>query len=124
MSFQQSSRTSTGALSQQPTLVGVNTPPPQTPGEACTRAIKKFRARLTGKDLTDFGNTTYEQLCRDIVRIQNEQEGRMEMMNLSRIRSCLEAMDQFGKVIEIFLNVSDAVAFVWGPMKLLLLVGL
>jgi hypothetical protein len=47
----------------------------------------------------------------------------MEMMNLSRIRSCLEAMDQFGKVIEIFLNVSDAVAFVWGPMKLLLLVG-
>jgi hypothetical protein len=122
MSFQQSSRTSTGALSQQPTLVGGNTPP-HPPGEACTRAIKKFRARLTGKDLADFGNTTYEQLCRDIVRIQNEQEGRMEMMNLSRIRSCLEAMEQFGKVIEIFLNVSDAVAFVWGPMKLLLLVS-
>jgi hypothetical protein len=123
MAFQQSCRTSTGALSQQPTLVGGNTPPPQAPGEACTRAIKKFRARLTGKELTDFGTTTYEQLCRDLVRVQKEQEGRMEMMNLSRIKSCLEAMHQFGSVIEIFLNVSDAVAFVWGPMKLLLLVG-
>jgi hypothetical protein len=123
MAFQQSSRTSTSALSQQPTLVGGNTPPPQAAGEACRRAIIKFRARLTGKELTEFGNTTYEQLCKDLVRIQKEQESRMEMMNLSRIKSCLEAMHQFGKVIEIFLNVSDAVAFIWGPMKLLLLVS-
>ncbi|KAF1946974.1 C2H2 domain-containing protein [Clathrospora elynae] len=118
---QQSSRTSTSAISQQPTLIGGKTLPPQVPGEALTRAIKKFRARLTGKDLTDFGNTTYEQLCNEIGRIQKEQETRMEMMNLSRIQSCLEAMHQFGKVIDIFLNVSNAVAFVWGPMKLLLL---
>jgi hypothetical protein len=122
MAFQQSIRTSTCAFSQQPTLVGGNTPPPQAP-EACTRAIKKFRARLTGKELTTFGNTTYEQLCNDLLRIQKEQEGRMEMMNLSRIKSCLEVMHQFGNVIEIFLNISDAVAFVWGPMKLLLLVS-
>jgi len=46
----------------------------------------------------------------------------MEAMNLARVKSCLEAMHQFGQVIEIFLNVSDAVAFVWGPMKFILLV--
>ena len=44
-------------------------------------------------------------------------------MNLARIKSCLEAMHQFGKVIEIFVNVSDAVAFFWGPMKFILLVS-
>jgi hypothetical protein len=124
MVSQQSSSTSTGALPQQPTLAGRNTPPSQAPEEACTRAIKRFRARLTGKELTSFGNTTYEQLCNDLVRIQKEQENRSEMMNLSRIKSCLEAMHQFGNVIEVFLNVSDAVAFIWGPMKLLLLVSL
>ena len=43
-------------------------------------------------------------------------------MNLSRIQSFLEAMNQFGKVVEMFLNVSEAVAFIWGPMKFLLLV--
>ncbi|KAI4607899.1 hypothetical protein J4E83_009443 [Alternaria metachromatica] len=45
----------------------------------------------------------------------------MEAMNLARVKSCLEAMHQFGQVIEIFLNVSDAVAFVWGPMKFIFL---
>ncbi|KAF1829385.1 C2H2 domain-containing protein [Decorospora gaudefroyi] len=118
---QQTSRTSTGTLSQQPTLVGSNTPPLRAPGEAFTRALTKFRARLTGKDLIYFGNATYGQLCGDILRIQKEQESRMEMMNLSRIKSCLETMNEFGRVIEVFLNVSDAVAFVWGPMKFLLL---
>jgi hypothetical protein len=106
------SRTSTGALSQQPTLNGGSTPPQKPPGEALKRAIVEFRNRLTGKDLADFRGTTYVQLCQDIDRIQKDQEGRTQMMNLSRIRSCLEAMHQFSKVIEIFLNVADMLAFV------------
>lgn len=120
---QQSSRTSTCALSQQPTLVGGITPPPAPPGEAFTRAIKRFRARLSGTNFTNFTNTTYEDLCREIIRIQGEQDSRKEMMHLSRISSCLEAMHQFGKTIEIFLNVADVIAFIWGPMKFLLLVS-
>lgn len=44
------------------------------------------------------------------------------MMHMGRITSFLEAMEQFGKVIEVFLNVADMLAFVWGPVKLLLLV--
>jgi hypothetical protein len=123
MTFQQSSRTFTGALSRQPTLVGGNIAPPQASGEACTRAIHKFRTQLTDHGLADLGDTTYEQLCNELLRIQKEQESRMDMMNLSRIKSCLVAMQQFGDVIELFLNDSDAVAFIWGPMKLLLLVS-
>lgn len=84
-------------------------------------ALRKFQNRLSGKDLTDFKNTTYATLCLDIALLQHEQENLKSMMNLSRIQSCIEAMNQFGKVIEIFLNVSDVVAFVWGPIKLLLL---
>jgi hypothetical protein len=86
-------------------------------------ALGKFKNRLTGTQLQDFQQTTYKQLCEDILRIQKEQETFKSLVNMSRIQSFLEAMEQFGKVIEVFLNVSDAVAFVWGPMKFLLLVG-
>ncbi|KAH0841037.1 hypothetical protein FOPE_06274 [Fonsecaea pedrosoi] len=32
-------------------------------------------------------------------------------------------MEQFGKIIEVFVNTSDVLAFVWGPLKFLLLVS-
>jgi len=109
----QISRASTAALSQQSTLVGSN---------AFRGAVSRFRARLSGTELTEFKSTTYEILCHEIMRIQYEQEAKKSMMNLGRIQSFLEAMHQFSKTIEVFLNVSDAVAFVWGPVKFLLLV--
>jgi len=31
-------------------------------------------------------------------------------------------MTQFGTVVEVFLNTSEILAFVWGPLKFLLLV--
>lgn len=73
--------------------------------------------------LLEFQETTYDQLCHEIFRIQREQESLKSLMNLSRIQSCLEAMEQFGKIVEVFLNVTDVVAFVWGPIKFLLLVS-
>lgn len=45
-------------------------------------------------------------------------------MNLTRIQRFLEGMEQLGKVIDIFLNTSEVLAFVWGPIKFLLLVSL
>lgn len=86
-------------------------------------ALTKFKNKLTGTQLSEFQQTTYNQLCAEILRIQQEQENVKTLVNMSRIQSFLEAMEQFGKIIEVFLNVSDAVAFVWGPMKFLLLVG-
>ena len=72
----------------------------------------------------EFKGTTHDNLREELLKVQEKQEARLETMNLARIKHCLEAMHQFGQVIEIFLNVSDAVAFVWGPMKFLLLVSL
>jgi hypothetical protein len=82
--------------------------------------LSKFKKRLTPKEQDDFQFTTLEDVQREITRIQNEQESLKAMMNMSRIQSFLEAMDQFSKVIEVFLNVSEFVAFVWGPVKFLL----
>lgn len=45
------------------------------------------------------------------------------MKNLRRVQGILEGMEQLGKVVDIFLNTSEILAFVWGPMKFLLLVS-
>jgi hypothetical protein len=85
-------------LSSQSTLIGA---PVQPGSNAFRSAVLKFRARLSGDKLTDFQSTTYEQLVHEILRIQHEQESRKSMLNFSRIQSFLEAMDQFGKTIEV-----------------------
>ncbi|KAF2474163.1 C2H2 domain-containing protein [Lindgomyces ingoldianus] len=94
---------------------------PRSTADPFKAALTKFRSRLSGQQLTEFENSTYENLCHEVIRIQHEQEGLKNMMNLSRLQSCLEALNQFGKVIEVFLNVSRTVAFIWGPIKFLLL---
>lgn len=113
---QPNSRTSTNT-----TLVstGANT---LHPGDALSAALDEFKKSVPDKDLTHFKTITYDILCGEIIDIQKKQDTRREMMHLSRIQSCLEAMKQFGQIIEIFVNVANEVAFIWGPMKLLLLV--
>ena len=82
--------------------------------------LSDFKKRLTPKEQNDFQFTTLDGVKREIARIQKEQDDLKTMMNMSRIQSFLEGMNELGKVIEIFLNASNFVAFVWGPVKFLL----
>lgn len=82
--------------------------------------LSYFKKRLTPKELKDFTFATLDEVRILIVRIQKDQEAVKKTMNMSRIQSFLQAMTEFGKVVECFLNVSDIIAFIWGPMKFLL----
>jgi len=86
------------------------------------KALKAFERRLTPNEKAQFKATSLDDLKVTILSIQADQRSRKQMMNMSRVKSFLEAMEQFGKVIEVFLNVNNILSFVWGPMKLLLLV--
>ncbi|KAH7122481.1 C2H2 domain-containing protein [Dendryphion nanum] len=97
------------------------TMPPRPVGAPFRAALSKFKARLTGVQIMDFQATTYDTLCFEIMRIQHEQENSKTMKNLNRIKGFIEAMSQFGTIVEVFLNVSNVIAFLWGPMKFLLL---
>jgi hypothetical protein len=96
---------------------------PKKSGHMIRSALQRFKARLSPKNLTGFPNCTYEDLCQEMKRIQLEQEKSREMMNMFRIHTFLNTMNEFGKVLEVFLNCSDAVAFIWGPVKFLLMVS-
>ncbi|KAL9618244.1 MAG: hypothetical protein Q9160_007014 [Pyrenula sp. 1 TL-2023] len=87
------------------------------------RALTNFSARLSKEEERLFQFTTFEELRNALALIQDEQRKRRENMNLTRIQAFLEAMEQFSKTIELFLNVSPFVAFIWGPLKFLLQVA-
>jgi cell fate (sporulation/competence/biofilm development) regulator YlbF (YheA/YmcA/DUF963 family) len=83
-------------------------------------ALNKFKTRLSKDEEASFRFTSLEHVQRTIISIQSAQNARKEMMNFTRIQSFLEAMKQFGAVVEVFLNTTEFLAFVWGPLKFLL----
>lgn len=94
-----------------------------TSTDTFTRVLAQFMLRLTDEEKQQFQFTSLQHVQDEIKRVQERQDVRREMMNLRRIESFLEAITQFSKVIEIFVNTSDILAFVWGPMKLILQVA-
>jgi hypothetical protein len=86
--------------------------------------LQKFKARLSKREHDNFKLTTLGDLRQAILQIQNKQAARSESMNLPRVLGFLEGFKQFGQVVEVFLNSSEFVAFIWGPMKFLLQVCL
>ncbi|XPS70547.1 hypothetical protein M3J09_002763 [Ascochyta lentis] len=87
-------------------------------------AIKNFKATagLTQNELQDFAHTTLDDLKSSIAVIQNEQRASRKLRYLKRLGPFLDTMERYGKIIETFLNVSDLIAFIWGPVKFLLMV--
>jgi hypothetical protein len=84
------------------------------------QAVAKFSLRLTKEEFENFKFSTLKELHTVLDTIQTGQGKRRELMNLTRIQAFLEAMDQYGRVVEVFLNASSILCFVWGPMKFLL----
>ena len=102
----------------------MSTASPAPPENGFRAALRKFEARLKPEERAKCKVATLDELKTTVLAIQGEQRRRRELINMRRIQGFLEAMEQFGKVIEVFTNSSEMVAFVWGPMKLLLLVSI
>jgi len=77
------------------------------PGEA-----EKFASIQSLKDV--------ELTAKDI---QEKQRRSKTAQNLNRIQPFLQAMGQYKDIIEVFLNASSMLCFVWGPMKFMLMVS-
>ena len=77
------------------------------------RALARFKDNLSPDQREEFAVTCIEDVQKTIAQIQSTQGSERKMRNLTRIKAFLEAMEQYGKVIEVFLNVSDILAFVW-----------
>ncbi|KAF2178004.1 putative zinc finger protein [Zopfia rhizophila CBS 207.26] len=81
---------------------------------AFERALEEFRKGLKKRDQEEnFKKTTFDELKKCIGDLQTKQHSLRRLQNLNRLKPFLEAMEQYGKVVTIFCNSNDLVAFVW-----------
>ena len=77
------------------------------------RALEKFTKNLTEKQRREFSSCTLEHVHHTISVIQHNRGNQKNMRDMARIESFLEAMDQLGKVVEVFLNCTPFLGYVW-----------
>ncbi|KAK3996549.1 hypothetical protein QBC44DRAFT_317159 [Cladorrhinum sp. PSN332] len=88
--------------------------------DAFERARLKFQQSIGSPLAQQFSLCTLQDV-RDTIRdIQAEHGRENKLRNMRRLSAFVEAIEQFGKVVDVFLNASEFVCFVWGPIKFLL----
>ncbi|GJC92623.1 zinc finger protein [Colletotrichum higginsianum] len=79
------------------------------------RAATKFKQSIP-KTLWDqfaYDSNSLSSLNAEIKAIQKSHGEKGSLRNMARLGKFIEAMTQFGKVIEVFVNASEFVCFVW-----------
>ncbi|KAK8879910.1 hypothetical protein PGQ11_001204 [Apiospora arundinis] len=91
-------------------------------GSEFARAITEFKrdAGLSREQLDQFQLGSLDDLHRAMGDIQRNQAHDRKLRYLRRLDPFLKSMKEYEKVIEVFLNASEILAFVWGPLKFIL----
>jgi hypothetical protein len=77
------------------------------------QALDDFRKTLSPEDQNEMQFTTLEHLQECILDIQREQINGRAARNINRLAPFLDAMGQYQTLIEVFLNASSILCFVW-----------
>ncbi|KAK6950757.1 hypothetical protein Daesc_007282 [Daldinia eschscholtzii] len=93
----------------------------QSNEEMFQRALIRFKQSLTPDLACEFSISSLADVKQVCMEIQKKNGNDGKLRHMGRLRGFIEAMEQFGKVIEVFVNASEIVCFIWGPMKFILL---
>ena len=85
-------------------------------------ALHDFIDRVGEEKAKDFEKTDIKAVMKELKKMQQDQRKAKMVRGLRRVEGFLRAFEQFGDVVETFLNASPFVCFVWGPVKFLLIV--
>jgi hypothetical protein len=86
---------------------------PQVQAMAFQLALQKFKASLSDKERRSFGVTTLHDLHVAIETIQRKQKSEKKLRAMSKLGRFLEGMKEYDKIVTVFLNTSELLAFVW-----------
>ena len=93
---------------------GAPAQPPPLPGSKIFEdALSDFKKDLSKKELEQFQCVDFKDVEETIEKIEHDQNMRKKMQNLARIKPFIEGMRQYGKIIEVFLNGSNIIAYIW-----------
>ncbi|KAF5697106.1 zinc finger protein [Fusarium globosum] len=85
------------------------------------KSVAKFKSRLSRSQAEQFAKCTIDDVRNQIRHIQNRHGSQRRLRNMDRLSKFVEGMVHLGKVVEVFLNLHNGVALIWGPIKFLLL---
>jgi hypothetical protein len=91
-----------------------------TNAAAFQQARSSFEARLTIEEKERFRFSTREDVQATILKIQDGHTMRKQLRNIGRLEVFFTRMESYASILEVFLNTSEIMAFIWGPMKYLL----
>jgi hypothetical protein len=76
-------------------------------------ALDTFKSKLTAADRRNFSIASRQQLEEALDKIQSDQHTGRKLKNMNRLSAFLEGMETFGKVINVYCQASEIVAFLW-----------
>jgi len=88
-------------------------PPPLPGSKIFEDALSDFKKGLSKRELAQFQFVDFKDVEETIRDIERNQKMKKKMQNIARIKPFLEGMRQYGKIIEVFLNASTIVAYIW-----------
>ncbi|WZH47704.1 Vegetative incompatibility HET-E-1 [Fusarium acuminatum] len=87
------------------------------------RSLEQFRRELSDTEMKEIGGANQKSLEATIQKIQRQLGREHGLCKLTRVEALVRAMKNIEELVTIFLNVSEVVAFIWGPIKLALMVA-
>ena len=75
--------------------------------------LEKFKASLTDSEKSQFQLTTLHDLHVAIEEIQRKQASEKRLQGMQRLEVFLEGMKEYDKVIQVFVNSTQILAFIW-----------
>lgn len=81
--------------------------------EAFKRSLKRFCDSLPPKQSKEFSDCTIEDVKNAVRDLQQKQGAEGKLRYEGRLGAFIEAMDQFGKVLDLFVNANELVCFIW-----------
>ncbi|KAM0267391.1 hypothetical protein ACHAPA_005933 [Fusarium lateritium] len=87
------------------------------------RSLEQFRRELSDTEKKEIGGANQKSLEATIQKIQSKLGREHGLCRLTRVEALVRAMKHIEELVTIFLNVSEVVAFIWGPIKLALMVA-
>jgi hypothetical protein len=76
-------------------------------------ALDIFKSGLTPQQREEFAVCTFGDVQTAIRDIQDRLGSQRRMRNMANMGKFIEAMTQLGQVVEVFLNVTSTLAFIW-----------
>src|SRR5438034_3610501 len=87
-----------------------STGPPST---IFQRAVDKFTKSLTARQRQEFAMCSLDDVRQTVMTLQEKRGSQKNMRDMARVQAFLEAMEQYGKVVEAFLNCTPFLGYVW-----------